>query len=106
MEKPSTLNIKTLSGAYCDKDIILLHACFQLLTDFVEGEEAFTNHVDWEFNEAYKKAKDELEQLYHWWATRKTLDDLNGINDFEKSQYEEDNEMLIRLVKVRQFLWT
>lgn len=106
MERPSILNIRTLSGEYCDKDIIILHACFQLLTDFIEGEEAFTSHVDWEHDEAHKKAKYEIEQLYHWWSTRKTLDGLNGINDLEKDQYEEDNEMLIRLIKIRQFLWT
>jgi hypothetical protein len=32
-----TLNIRTLTG-YCDKDEIMLHACFQLLVDFVQKE--------------------------------------------------------------------
>ncbi len=106
MERPSTLNITTLTGEYCDKDIVILHACFQLLTDFVDGEEAFTSHVDWEFNEVHKKAKYEIEELYNWWSNRKTMDSLNDIGGLEKDQYEEDNEMLIKLIKVRQFLWT
>ena len=106
MERPSTLNIQTLSGEYCDKDIVILHACFQLLTNFVEGEEAFTSHVDWAHDNEHKKAKEEIMLLYNWWSTRKILDNLNNINDLEKEQYEEDNNRLIRLIKVRQFLWT
>ncbi len=106
MKNPEILNIKTLSGDWCDKDIIMLHACFQLLTDCIEDEKLFTGHVDWNHDEEHKKAKDELEFLYNWWIKRKNKDLEAEINDLEKEQYEEDNEMLVRLIKVRQYLWT
>ena len=106
MEKPATLNISTLTGEYCDKDIVILHACFQLLTDFVDKEEAFTSHVDWEYNKEHKQAKHIIKELYKWWEERKMRDNLLDMNDLEKDQYEEDNMMLIKLIKVRQFLWT
>ena len=106
MEKPTILNIKTLNGDWSDKDIIILHACFQLLTDFVEQENAFTGHVDWDSDVEHQSAKQEIQQLYNWWTTRKMFDNLDSINDLEKDQYEEDNEMLIRLIKIRHFLWT
>ena len=105
MEKPAILHIKTLDGNWCDKDIIILHACFQLLTDFVEQENAFTGHVNWHEDPAHQSAKEEILQLYNWWTTRKILDSVDGINDLEKDQYKEDSEMLIRLVNIRQFLW-
>lgn len=106
MKNPEILNIKTLSGDWCDKDIIMLHACFQLLTDCIEDEKLFTGHVDWNNDEEHKKAKEELEFLYNWWIKRKNQDLEAEINDLEKEQYEEDNKMLIRLIKVRQYLWT
>jgi len=106
MKNPEILNIKTLSGDWFDKDIIMLHACFQLLTDCIEDEKLFTGHVDWNHDEEHKKAKDELEFLYNWWIKRKNKDLEAEINDLEKEQYEEDNEMLVRLIKVRQYLWT
>ena len=106
MKNPGILNIKTLSGDWCDKDIIMLHACFQLLTDCIEDEKLFTGHVDWNHDDEHKKAKEELEFLYNWWINRKNKDLEAELNDLEKEQYEEDNEMLIRLIKVRQYLWT
>jgi hypothetical protein len=100
------LNIDNLDSDWCDKDIIMLHACFQLLTDFVEKEKAFNGHIDWEIDQEATNAKAEIQQLYHWWSTRKTLDNLNSIDTLETEQYNEDNRMLSRLIKVRQWLWT
>lgn len=106
MEKPAILNITTLTNEWVDKDIILLHACFQLLTNFVEQENPFTGHVEWDNDEEHQHAKHEILKLYDWWTSRKILCTTEGTDIFEKSQYEEDNTMLIRLVKIRQFLWT
>ena len=95
-----------MSGDWCDKDIVMLHACFQLLTDYVEDEKLFTGDIDWNHDEEHKKAKEELEVLYNWWIERKGMDLDDKIYDLEEEQYEEDNEMLIRLIKVRKYLWT
>ncbi len=33
-----SLKIKSLNKGYCDRDVLLLHANFQILKDFVEKE--------------------------------------------------------------------
>ena len=84
----------------------MLHACFQLLTDCIEGENLFTCHVDWTHDDLHINAKKELEELYRWWTERKAFDEEGHIADLDKDQYKEDSEMLVRLISVRQFLWT
>lgn len=79
---------------WIDKDEIMLHACFQLLQDCVEKEQ-----VDTRCNyEEHKNIVDEIRFLYKWWLKRK--------NDEDFDNYNEDNEMLYRLIKIRLFLWT
>ena len=93
------LKIDSLPSAkqWIDKDHIMLHACFQILQDCVEKENVDT-HWDYEINKAHKDFVDEVRLLYKWWVKRKN-DDLFDNDD-------EDNEMLDRLMKIRQELWT
>ena len=106
MRNPQKLAIKTIDGDWCDKDLVMLHACFQLLTDFVE-EEISQDIVNWEHNEEIKNARKEIDQLYNWWKERLKNEAENIIDPiWTKGQYESDNEMLIRLIKIRQYLWT
>jgi hypothetical protein len=106
MKNPDTLKIQTLSGDWCDKDIVMLHACFQLLTDCIEEEKLLTGNTDWNNDLEHTNAKKEIEELYNWWTERKKLEQKEGINDLDRSQYQKDNEMLIRLINIRQYLWT
>lgn len=80
---------------WVDRDVIMLYACFQILEDSIEKE-----HVDTHVNyEAHKDFVDEVRFLYNWWKLRK-----------EKRMTDElmieDDEMLIRLMKIRVCLWT
>ncbi len=61
MKKPNLLRIKTINAntTWCDKDTVLLHACFQLLTDFIELENPFET-IDWEHTEEKKAVKKKL----------------------------------------------
>jgi hypothetical protein len=107
MKNPKKLRIKTLKCKWCDKDIVLLHACFQLLTDCVEKEKLINGIIDWNWDENHKKVKMEIEELYTWWKYRIKLDKKGKINPIlNHDQYETDNEMLIRLIKIREYLWT
>ena len=102
MHNPSVLFIETLAKAeWRDNDVVMLHACFQLLCDVVENERLLTGNTDWEADEKQSAAKKEIEELYNWWLTRRTED-----TELKREQYEIDNEMLIRLIKVRWALWT
>tara|TARA_A200000113_G_C8762245_1_gene321499 strand:- start:581 stop:721 length:141 start_codon:yes stop_codon:yes gene_type:complete len=46
MEPSNALKIETFDGNWKDRDSIMLHACFQLLKDFVEMEKLLDEHVD------------------------------------------------------------
>lgn len=82
------------SKTWIDRDVLMLHACFQILEDCVKKENVDT-HCHYE---THKEFVDEVRFLYFWWIERK-----NNI-DFDND--EEDNEMLNRLIKIRQCLWT
>ena len=91
-----TLKINSLPSKkrWIDRDFIMLHACFQILQDCVEEEEVDT-HCDYE---AHKDFVDEVRFLYNWWIVRK--------DSVSTKDEDEDNKMLIRLMKIRTSLWT
>lgn len=82
---------------------MILHACFQLLKDFVGQEKEMIEFLNWNHNEETAKAKLEIDFLYKWWLNR-----IHDDEDFENmnAQYEEDDQMLKRLLDVRKYLWT
>lgn len=94
------LKIRSLGDDWVDKDVVLLHACFQLLTDYVENEETSVP-TDWEQSAEFQKAKAEIDFLYEWWRTRP-----EDLDELDRRQFEIDSEMLIRLVRIRGYLWT
>jgi hypothetical protein len=101
-----TLKIDTLSNDWCDKDIVILHACFQLLMNCIEKENLLNGHTDWNYNDEFKHARKEIIELQNWWTERKqrVIDDT--IKELDEQQYSEDNSMLMRLIDIRRFLWT
>lgn len=103
MESGNVLKIESLPNSWRDKDEVILHACFQLLKDFVEQEKEMIEIVDWEHTEEAKNAKAEINFLYDWWKQR-TIQEEKIIQI--KEQYEKDNQMLKRLIDVRMYLWT
>lgn len=74
----------------------MLHACFQLLVDYVEKENGL-KHCNYE---THKECIDELSFLYKWWKKRSKYIHSKSLED------EEDQQMVERLIKMRQFLWT
>jgi len=91
------LKIESLPKAkdWVDRDVIMLHACFQILKDAVEKEQVDT-HCNYE---AHKDFVDEVRFLYDWWLKR--MDMVHSYNEDT-----EDTEMLLRLMKIRTQLWT
>lgn len=104
---PHQLLISTLNDGWSDKDFMLLHACFQCLTDCVEQENLLDGHINWGHDDKVQAAHRELTTLYKWWKIRVVaLAAESGFIDTLSDNYEADNEMLIRLIKVRGYLWT
>src|SRR4029079_4427510 len=108
MQPSNILNIESLDGGWCDKDHVLLHACFQLLSDFVEKEMRVQDYPDWNATEETRLARQEIEALYSWWQLRKHDEIMDRHTSFteEHAIYAKDNEMLKRLVDIRMHLWT
>jgi hypothetical protein len=96
-----TLKIESLQKGWSDKDEMMLHACFQLLKDCVEKEKLFEH--SWKFVKS-KNGKI-IKELYEWWQTRNSEEFILSINDWEH-QYDFDTKQLIKLMKVRSYLWT
>lgn len=95
------LQIKTLKKGYQDSDNLLLHACFQILVDYVEKETENFTHIP------KTNSDDEIiEGLYYWW--RRFFEEekiLVGVLDNE-ARYQEATQQLVRLMTVRRSLWT
>lgn len=100
MQPSNLLKIESLNDDWRDKDSILLHACFQLLKDFVEKEDLALGNTDWNADEKHRLAKAEIDELYKWWVSYTESDTP------EEDSFELENNMLIRLIKIRWALWT
>lgn len=88
------LEIKTLNSTYYDPDIVLFHAAFQCLVNFVE-EEGGLEHADYEH---HKESIDKCKELYDWWK--------KNHSKLESETMEEFDEKLKELIKIYHFLWT
>ena len=122
-----------LTPCWYDRDYLMLVACFTILKDYVEKERP-DEMIDWSHNEEHQKAWDEIQSLYKWWKidrpTRESIEEnlynslqeykpekreeiikidreiYKQINQLEKDWEKEDNENLMRLIKIRGYLWT
>jgi hypothetical protein len=64
------LTIRTLGPGWHDKDEAMLHAAFQLLTDFVQ-QEFPDKHIDWSHDVVHRRAWKEIRDLYAWWTKKR-----------------------------------
>ena len=96
------LKIETLpkkkENEWIEHDVIILHACFQVLSNFVEKDNYHLIN-NWEEGSPSKAFCDEIDQLYAWWQTRKLL--VYPQTDLEN----EDQTMLKRLIEIRESIW-
>jgi hypothetical protein len=83
-----------------DRCDLLLYASFNLLCQFIE-EEHPPKEIDGEENAHWNKAYNEMYVLYNWWKTERK----EYHNNMRKEGEDKDQEMLHRLVEIRQFLW-
>jgi hypothetical protein len=127
----NVIKIKTLGPGWTDRDCVMVHAMFQVFCNFIEQEEPF-ERISWDYgseinrikkekwknqreknryirslergDKRVKKAKKEMQFLYNWW--KKTYPELvkKGI-DMDKVSAKE-NEMILRLINIRGYMWT
>ncbi len=101
------LDLRAPEHGYCwgwtDVDRKMVIANFKFLCEFVEKEEPFEN-IDWEDNPTHSAVAKEFMELYRWWNEDHPKI-LNSI-DRRRDIVGIENEMLIRLIKIREYLWT
>jgi hypothetical protein len=104
-------------GQWYDLDYRILFGMMNELKEYVEKEKGGVDEMSWELNlkeedwssgqgvetdkpSSQALAAQEAVDIYHWWIERAKLD------DYDFDTFEEDNQMLIRLIKIRCSLWT
>jgi len=106
--KTHVLDTGLKPGKYCDLNDRILHGCFNEFCIYVDK------------CRKYIQVEEELNELYNWWKENYLKRDepwqtitkethghryYEVIQDVEKKRWEEEQEMLIRLIKVRDKLW-
>lgn len=101
----NVIRIKSLPPTWNDRDQVMLHAAFQVLTDFIEREdtwqtpqEVYDDYIECgqDVAQGRRDVRAEINSLYEWWRDRQ--------NDY--GDRKEDDENLCRLVGIRKHLWT
>lgn len=103
--KSNILKINSLHDDWSDRDAVMLHACFQLLTDCVEHEDLLADPSEWNNSSEQTAARKEIEELYVWWKNRIASHNTTLDSIWSDNLYKKDTDMLIRLIRVRKYLW-
>lgn len=98
------LKIGSLKPGWWDADTRILHASFALLEDYVEREKPF-KIVAWNEDDRSREFSNEIHDLYLWWKRHKALEDTDTTEE-EGDRYQQETENLVRLIKIREVLWT
>lgn len=96
--KTHALTSNLRRGQWHDLDARILHSLFDELVNFVEHDEDSMRKED------PRLAEQEIMILYKWWKEERQADSADS-RDWD-DYYDEDTEMLIRLIKIRGSLWT
>ena len=152
------LKMRYLKPGWHDEDELLIHSMFEVLSQFIEGEDKY-KIVNWDSNPQHKQAWKEMNELHKWWIKRQKRESDNPIlqpnikspsmkftptekkwinpetkkeegtsrmdfvykskkdkarwkkackdcTKWEEKCFNEDTEMMIRLIKIRPFMWT
>lgn len=115
---------------YLDPSEGILYASFNTLKEFVEKEKPLRpeDYPDDEQNKNWKKASEEIYDLYDYWMNRRAQADKASNNLYKKIKFsknkeetislrkewmaakdafdKEEQDNLERLIKVRNFMWT
>lgn len=104
----NVVRIKSLEPGYYDPDIRMLHACFDMYVEWfryntIEAELMNKESIDGNNPGMW----DEMMELYKWWTVEKPERDRAEFITWESNEEheEKEDEMLIRLMKIRRHIW-
>ena len=130
--KYNHIEIESLPPTWSDTEDLMLHGMFQLLRNVVEKEHVLVNIApegDPTDGKSWAWALDEIMALYTWWMYKRPAREIeydrrlsewseerftdgpygpkwDALRELDDRRDVEDEEMLHRLIKVRQYLWT
>jgi len=102
------IRIKSLSPGYYDPDIRMLHACFDLYSEWFHYNVFKEKLIDKStVNEQDPDLWDEMMTLYQWWTVEKPESDLHGPSTMLEADSIEakEDDMFMRLIKIRGHIW-
>lgn len=106
-KKYTTYKPRYLPHTWIDKDNILIHMNFEILSRFVE-DELIPGPVDWDADEEHRQAKAKMLELYEWW--KENHDVLEKWNEFtweQEEQYEKlRRERCKEIIDLSPWFWT
>jgi hypothetical protein len=96
------LRPSSLAPGYHDPDERILHACMDELKTYYEHG---APNVDWQSDKYHENVYNELTDIYNWWT--KTYANRNDEPNVHvmKNYRQQEQDMLIRLMKIRTALW-
>ena len=130
--KAHIINTRLTPSYWYDTDERMLYGMMNLLVEYVDGEEPF-ELIDWRENQS---VENEIKKIYHWWkvcypallkdeelstsewydysktkkqtgySEEKEKELLGKSWKIEQQRENEEQDMLLRLVKIRKYLWT
>lgn len=110
----TTIKPRYLPHTWIDKDELIIHVVFEVLSEFFEGEKPFET-INWKAT-GTQHIIDELYDHYQWWHTYHDHDPMDGfhsgfmdihkaIND-ESAWEAELTRRAQRVLELRGYLWT
>lgn len=82
------LKIKTLPPTWCDRNHLLVHAMFQILSDFIEKEKPDLI-IDWDSDPEHRQARDKMDEILNWWENSYLIfDEFEGL-EFDKIDWDD-----------------
>lgn len=109
----TTIKPRYLPHTWVDKDNILVHAIFEILSLYLEKEKP-DEVVDWEWDPEYSQAWKDINELYHWWHetyvpwTKSNRDHQTNeeYNREDERMRLEVNEKCKKVIELKDYLWT
>jgi len=96
----NVIKIKTLSPGYYDPDVRMLHACFDLFAEWFRYNTIENEHMTKKsLEETNPGVWDEMVELYKWWSV------YHVDPDWSMGGAEKEDEMMMRLMKIRRCIW-
>ena len=90
----NVLHIQTLPPTFTDRDTVLSHAIFQILSDFVTKECGKDCCISWDQDDEHKQVRQKMDELLDWWHNAYLKFDC--MEGYDRSKATPDTERFVK----------